>query len=241
MVSMSRSVIALSLLGDAVHLKSMQRLIQEHHEESHPAAFWPMRGRLRWRCRQGREDFNSARPAMRPTPKTRSARISRAYRPQVHRRATIFDDMKASAPPGVGRAIPETLRTQGVPKTKMAFRLEGRQRRPARLLKPDVANRLRGCGLAKPDSDAPRHAPPARRPVRHLPRRPDPAIDRLCRGEAAGGCGLHRRGAGGPDLLRPARLQFRRQARCASPSPARSSPPSRASTMSWRRPAPAAA
>ena len=53
----------------------------------------------------------------------------------------------------------------------------------------------------------------ARRPVRHLPRRPVPAVGRLCRGQAARGRRLRRRGAGGADLLRPARLQLRRQGR----------------------------
>ena len=48
------------------------------------------------------------------------------------------------------------------------------------------------------------------RAVRHLPGRPVPPDGRLRRGEADRGVGLRCRGAGGPDLLRPAGLQFRR-------------------------------
>ena len=49
----------------------------------------------------------------------------------------------------------------------------------------------------------------ARRPVRHLPGRPVPAVGRLRRGQAAGARRLPGRGAARPDLLRPAGLQLR--------------------------------
>ncbi len=80
-----------------------------------------------------------------------------------------------------------------------------------------------------------------RRAVRDLPGRPVPAVRRLCRGQADRGCGLQRRGADGPDLLRPAGLQFRRPRRQRARSPKTPSPPSRVSTISSRPPAPAPA
>ena len=68
-----------------------------------------------------------------------------------------------------------------------------------------------------------RHAPDpaARRALRHLPRRPLPAECRLLGDQAAGGCRLPGRGAGGPDLLRPAGLQHRRPRHRAGPGPRR--------------------
>ncbi len=69
---------------------------------------------------------------------------------------------------------------------------------------PQVASRPSKPWLREPDLDA------ARGPVRHLPCRPRAALGRVCRRAPARGGGLYGRGAAAPDVLRPARLQFRR-------------------------------
>ena len=76
---------------------------------------------------------------------------------------------------------------------------------------------------------------------RHLPGRPVPPDRRLRRGQADRGRRLRRRGARRPDVLRPAGLQFRRSRRHPRHRPRASSPPSNPTTMSSRRPGPAAA
>ena len=73
---------------------------------------------------------------------------------------------------------------------------------------------------ARSGDEVGRRARRAGRVVRHLPRRFDAAVRRLCGGEAPRGRRLQRRGAE-PDLLRPACLQHRRSRDDARPRRAR--------------------
>ena len=116
--------------------------------------------------------------------------------------------------------------------TNIRARRDERQgRRPAIERPEDRSNRV-----GKPNGKD----PAARRPVRHLPRRPDPPERRLRRGQAAGGRRLQGRRAVA-DLLRPAGLQFRRPRRRPGDRPPRRSTRSPTATTSSRRAAPAPA
>ena len=69
-----------------------------------------------------------------------------------------------------------------------------------------VAPHFCGCHGARRVQFARQPSPAPRRAFRHLPRRPVPAVRRLRGGEAARGCGLHRRGAAPAGMLRTAGL-----------------------------------